>query len=234
MPTTPEQFQSEIASIRSALARQGNTVTDMSSQAFDAVYQRDTDGAVAIVSRDDEVDSLDIEIEKRCVDLLVRVSTSAVEISPASIRAVLTGVKVNNELERIADAATEVAERVIRLGERTTPFPKTLLVMTNSVVGIIRDSVRAFGQSDPVLARAVLASEGAVLQFNSLIVRDAEQRVADGRMSVEVAFELHAISAQAVTMADHCTNIAEQVIYESTGEIVRHTKGEWVQLPRPK
>lgn len=234
MPTTPEQFKAEIASIRAALARQGNTVTDMASQAFDAVYQRDTEAAGAIVSRDDEVDSLDVEIEKRCVDLLVRASTSTVEISPESIRAVLTGVKVNNELERIADAATGVADRVIRLGERTTPFPKTLLVMTNSVVGIIRDSVRAFAHSDPMLARSVLASEGAVLQFNDLIVRDAEQRVADGRMSVEVAFELHAIAAQAVTMADHCTNIAEQVIYESTGEIVRHTKGEWVQLPRPK
>lgn len=234
MPITPEQFQSELASIRAALARQGNTVTDMAAQAFDAVYRRDTGVATAIVGRDDEVDSLDVEIEKRCVDLLVRASTGSIEIAPPTIRSVLTGVKVNNELERIADAATEVADRVIRLGERTTPFPKTLLVMTNSVVGIIRDSVRAFGQSDPVLARAVLASEGAVLKFNALIVRDAEERVADGRMSVEVAFELHAIAAQAVTMADHCTNIAEQVIYEATGEIVRHTKGEWVQLPRPK
>jgi phosphate transport system protein len=136
-------------------------------------------------------------------------------------------------MERIADAATDVAEKVIRLGERTTPFPKTLLVMTNSVVGIIRDVVRAFAQSDPSLARAVLASEGAVLNFKDLIVRDAEERVADGRMSVDVAFQLHGIAFQAVTMADHCTNIAEQVIYEATGQIVRHTEGKWVQLPNP-
>jgi phosphate transport system protein len=233
MPITPDQFRSELSSIRASLTRQGTRVTEMAAEAFEAVYQRNTDTATAILGRDDEVDRLDVEIERRCVDILMRAASQRCELAEGPVRSVLTCVKVNNELERIADAATEVAERVIRLGDRTTPFPKTLLVMTNSVIGIVRDSVKAFGQADAPLARSVLASEGAVLKFNELIVRDAEERVADGRMSVEVAFELHAIAFQAVTMGDHCTNIAEQVIYESTGQIVRHTKGEWVQLPNP-
>lgn len=233
MSINAQQFRSEIESIRASLARQGNRVTEMASQAFEAVYQRDTAAATSIISRDDEVDRADVEIERRCVDLLVRAANHACEVGAGPVRSVLTCVKVNNELERIADASTEVAERVIRLGDRTTPFPKTLLVMTNSVVGIVRDSVKAFGASDPALAKSVLASEGAVLKFKALITRDAEERVADGRMTVEVAFELHGIAFQAVTMADHCTNIAEQVIYESSGQIVRHTKGEWVELPNP-
>lgn len=228
-----QQFRSEADAIRVALTRQGNRVTEMASQAFDAVYQRDTASAAGIVARDDEVDRADVEIERRAVDLLVRSANEACEVGSGPVRSVLTCVKVNNELERIADAATEVAERVIRLGDRTTPFPKTLLVMTNSVVGIVRDAVRAFGAADASLARSVLASEGAVLKFKELITRDAEERVADGRMSVEVAFELHGIAFQAVTMADHCTNIAEQVIYETSGQIVRHTKGEWIELPNP-
>ncbi|MCC5824092.1 MAG: hypothetical protein LAT64_12435 [Phycisphaerales bacterium] len=234
MSINAQQFRDELDSIRSDLTRQGQRVTEMASEAFESVYQRDTEKAQSIVARDDIVDRADVEIERKCVDLLVRSANDACEVGPSPIRSVLTGVKVNNELERIADAATEVAERVIRLGERTTPFPKTLLVMTNSVVGIVRDAVKAFGGSDPTLAKAVLASEGAVLQFKELITRDAEERVADGRMTVEVAFELHGIAFQAVTMADHCTNIAEQVIYESSGQIVRHTKGEWVELPNPQ
>jgi phosphate transport system protein len=233
MPITASQFNDELRAIRASLTQQGGRVTEMASQSFDAVYQRDTVAAQAILSRDDEVDKADVEIERKAVDLLVRASQDSCGLQPATIRSVLTAVKVNNEMERIADAATDVAEKVIRLGERTTPFPKTLLVMTNSVVGIIRDVVRAFAQSDPSLARAVLASEGAVLNFKDLIVRDAEERVADGRMSVDVAFQLHGIAFQAVTMADHCTNIAEQVIYEATGQIVRHTEGKWVQLPNP-
>jgi len=233
MSINVQQFRSEVDAIRVALTRQGNRVTEMAAQSFDAVYQRDTASATGIVARDDEVDRADVEIERRAVDLLVRSANQACEVGSGPVRSVLTCVKVNNELERIADAATEVAERVIRLGDRTTPFPKTLLVMTNSVVGIVRDAVRAFGGADAALARSVLASEGAVLKFNELITRDAEERVADGRMSVEVAFELHGIAFQAVTMADHCTNIAEQVIYETSGQIVRHTKGEWIELPNP-
>lgn len=232
MPITPDQFRNELQSLRGNLSAQGNQVTAMASQVFDAVYERDVEAASAIVSTDDEIDRADIEIERHAVDLLVRASRDACGLEPGPIRSVLTAVKVNNELERIADAATSVAERVIRLGDRTTPFPKTLLVMTNSVVGIVRDTVRAFAATDPELAESVLASEGTVLKFNDLIVRDAEERVADGRMSVEVAFELHGIAAMAVTMADHCTNIAEQVIYESTGKIVRHTQGQWVELPK--
>ena len=233
MTINAQQFREELDSIRAELGRQGQRVTEMASESFESVYQRDTEKARAIVARDDAVDRADVEIERRCVELLVRSANVACEVGSGPIRSVLTGVKVNNELERIADAATEVAERVIRLGERTTPFPKTLLVMTNSVVGIVRDSVKAFAGSNPTLAKAVLASEGAVLQFKELITRDAEERVADGRMTVEVAFELHGIAFHAVTMADHCTNIAEQVIYESSGQIVRHTKGEWVELPNP-
>ncbi|MFK7882989.1 MAG: phosphate uptake regulator PhoU [Phycisphaerales bacterium] len=231
MPITPDQFRDELRGIRADLARQGDSVTDMASRVFDAVYERDVVAAEEIVTRDDEIDKADIEIERHAVDLLVRASRDSCGLDPAPIRSVLTAVKVNNELERIADAASVVAEKVISLGDRTTPFPKTLLVMTNSVIGIVRDVVKAFAESNPKLAESVLASEGTVLKFNDLIVRDAEERVADGRMNVDVAFELHGIASMAVTMADHCTNIAEQVIYESTGQIVRHTQGQWVQLP---
>ncbi len=231
MPTNAQQFLDELASIRADLTEQGARVTLMASAAFDAVYRRDTSNAEAILAQDDEVDRADVEIERKCVDLLVRTANDACDVGAGPIRSLLTAVKVNNELERIADAATEVSERVIRLGERTTPFPKTLLVMTNSVLGILRDTVRAFADTDPVMARAVLASEGAVLQFKELITRDAQERVAEGRMSVAVAFDLNSIAARAVTMADYCTNVAEQVIYESTGQIVRHTSGEWIELP---
>ena len=66
-----------------------------------------------------------------------------------------------------------------------------------------------------------------MLSFKDLLLRDTEQRVADGRMNVDLAFDLLEIVAQSVLIADHCTNVAEQVIYESTGAIVRHTDGSW-------
>jgi phosphate transport system protein len=104
-------------------------------------------------------------------------------------------------------------------------------VLCNSVIGILRDVNRALERSDAGLARIVLHSEDAVEQFKSALLRDAEQQIADGTMTVDVAFSLHEIASQCERMADHCTNIAEQIIYAATGAIVRHTDAGWVDVP---
>ena len=234
MAITPEHFEERLNHIRSRLVDQGKLVTELTELTFNTIYDRDADAATVLMARDDEVDQVDIEIERDAVDLLTLAIRDSCPIDPAQIRSLLTAVKVNNELERIADAATEVAQLVISLGDRTSPFPKTTRVMTNSIVGVIRDTVRAFRDIDAEKAKSVLACEGNTLAFHELITRDAEVRVADGRMGVDTAFELHAIINQTVLMGDHCTNIAEQVIYQATGTIVRHTTAGWVEQNLPK
>ena len=233
MAITPEHFEDRLNSIRQRLVVQGKLVVELSEQTFGTIYNRDAELAKTLMARDDEVDQADIEIERDAVDLLTLAIRDSCPIDPSQIRSLLTAVKVNNELERIADAVTEVAQLVISLGERTSPFPKTTRVMTNSIVGVIRDTVRAFRDIDAEKAKSVLACEGNTLAFHELITRDAEIRVADGRMGVDTAFELHAIINQTVLMGDHCTNIAEQVIYQATGTIVRHTTSGWVEQNLP-
>jgi len=231
MTTTPEVFEQRLTDLRGRLVAQGRRVRGMGEQAFESVYARDGESAARIVQLDDVVDQADLAIEQDAVALLGEATRSGAHLTDQQLRGVLTCVKVNNELERIADAASAVAESVVNLSDRTTPLPKTTRVMTNSVLGIIDDTVAAFEHQDAARAKVVLASEGAVLSFNALILRDAEERVADGRMSVDLAFDLHEIASQSVLMADHCTNIAEQVIYEATGAVVRHREGAWIELP---
>jgi len=233
MPITPEHFADRLDRIRARLVEQGKLVVQLTEQTFNTIYERDAAAAAELMTRDDEIDQADIEIERDAVDLLTLAIRDSCPIDPAQIRSLLTAVKVNNELERIADASTDIAQRVIALGERTSPFPKTTRVMTNSIVGVLRDTVRAFRDTNAEKAKAVLACEGNTLSFHELITRDAEVRVADGRMGVDTAFDLHAIINQAVLMGDHCTNIAEQVIYEATGTIVRHTTAGWVEQNLP-
>lgn len=233
MAITPEHFKEKLDHIRARLVVQGKLVVELTELTFNTIYERDADAATALMARDDEVDQADIEIEREAVDLLTLAIRDSCPIDPSQIRSLLTAVKVNNELERIADATTAVAQLVISLGDRTSPFPKTTRVMTNSIVGVLRDTVRAFRDTNAEKAMTVLACEGNTLAFHELITRDAEVRVADGRMGVDTAFELHAIINQTVLMADHCTNIAEQVIYEATGTIVRHTMAGWVEQNLP-
>jgi len=233
MSITPEQFEERLNAIRARLVVQGKLVVELAEQTFIALYSRDTEAASELMQRDDEIDQADIEIEHDAVDMLTRAAGVTCPIEPDQIRSLLTAVKVNNEIERVADSVTAIAQLVITLGDRTSPFPKTTRVMTNSIVGVVRDTIRAFGQINAEKAMSVLACEGNTLAFHELITRDAEVRVADGRMSVETAFSLHAIINQTVLMGDHCTNIAEQVIYEATGTIVRHTAAGWVEQNLP-
>lgn len=226
-------YSDRIAHIRTELVAQGAIVRDMAEGAFDAIFARDRSVAQRVVTKDDEVDRVDLAVEQQAVDLLCDIAGGQCELPSEPIREILVCVKVNNELERIADAATAVAERVIELGDRTTPFPETTRIITNSVVGILRDAVSAFEKFDAQRAKVVLRSEGMVLKFAETTSRSAEERVADGRMPAEVAFHLHAIMHQCEVIADHCTNIAEQVIYAATGVVVRHTGGDWVELPKP-
>lgn len=234
MPISPEQFCERLKIIRDRLVVQGELVALLTEQVFETIYAKDSGAARELIKRDDEVDQADIEIERDAVDLMTRAAHDTCPVDPGQIRSLLTAVKVNNELERIADASSAIATRVIALGERESSFPKTTRVMTNSIAAVLRQTIRAFDEIDAVRAKSVLMSEGNTLEFHELITRDAEMRVADGRLGVDNAFDLHAIINQAVIIGDHCSNIAEQVIYEATGTIVRHTSDSgWVEQDLP-
>jgi phosphate transport system protein len=149
------------------------------------------------------------------------------------LRSLLTLVKVNNEFERIADAGIEVAQRTLELSGDPVAFPPTARVMSNSVVGILRDIARSYKERDHALARLVLQAEDTVLRFKREISKQSAKRVASGELNADLAFDLLELCNQCAMMGAHATNIAEQIIYESTGTIVRHTEEGWVDANTP-
>ncbi len=231
MPTTPQGFAQRIDALRDQLASQGRRVQQLLEAAFGAFFTRDEPGALSAVRLDDEIDRVDVSMEQECVALLTDATRQGAALDPAQLRAVLTIVKINNELERIADAGVEVAQRVGTSKAISASFPDTIRVMANSAVGIMRDSTASFARLDPRLAKIVLQSQHAVIAFKDAVLRDSEERIARGAMSVDVAFQLHEVASQCELIADHCTNIAEQVIYQTTGAVVRHTEAQWIEIP---
>ena len=233
MALTPELFQERLDGLRAELSEQGVRVRRLVEKSFDAFFTRDADAAEAAIGLDDEIDRIDIATEQAAVALLSEAAREAVVLPEAPLRGVLTLDKVNNELERIADAGVEVARQAIDLADDPVRFPPTTRVMTNSVIGILRDVVKAYAKRDPAVARLVLQAEDTVSLFKSEIIRTGERRVASGELSVEVAFDLVELAGRCTIMAGHATNIAEQVIYESTGAIVRHSTDGWVDAHTP-
>ena len=232
MPTTTEGFAKRLELLRAAIAEQGHRVQNILEAAFEAAFAKDPAKAALVQAQDDVIDRVDVEVEKAAVALLTDATHENAKLDASQLREVLTIVKINNELERIADAAVDIAERAESLKMNNGQIPETFRVMANSVVGILRDATQSYNRSDARLAKVVLQSEDAVEAFMVAIVKDAERQIASGKMTVDFAFCLHQIANECCSVADHCTNISEQVIYSVTGAIVRHLEGGWVEVPR--
>ncbi len=236
MPTTPEGFIKRTVLLQAELVEQGRRVQGMLEQAFHSIFDASPQRAGEVVAQDDVVDAADVHIERGCVELLTDATRQGGELGARELRAVLMIAKINNEMERIADVACDLAEMGAQMAAQAgsgAVVPDTFRVMANSVVGILRDVNASVMDNDPDLANIVLQSQHAVTAFKDAILHDAEEQIARGRMPVDHAFRLHEVATMCEIIADHCTNVAEQVIYLTTGAIVRHTTTSWVQLPKP-
>jgi len=213
---------------------QGRLVTQMVDAAFEAIFLGSSERAAWVRAQDDTVDAVDVALERACVDLLTEATGSGAQLAANDLRLVLTIVKVNNELERTADVAVELAELVLSNklpnGEGNQRLPDTFRVMANSVVGIMRDVNTAVHNLDPALANIVLQSQHAVTAFKDALLRGAELKLTQNQMTPDFAFTLHEIATACEIIADHCTNIAEQVIYLTTGAVVRHGQSSWERV----
>ncbi|MBL9119485.1 MAG: phosphate signaling complex protein PhoU [Phycisphaerae bacterium] len=221
-------FHEKLALLRADIVRQGDRVYDLTQKAIESYFDLDVAKAGTIAHLDDEVDRVDVEIERASIPLLALGPTD-----PYDIRSVLTIVKVNNELERIADCAVSIAETVLREGRSTERIPDTFRVMANSVLGMLRDSNRSLAKNNASTAQQVLLFDDTIAGFKEKIVLDAQEKVAKGTISASFAFRLLAVTKSLERIADHCTNTCEQVIYLESGRIVRHRPEGWSEPISP-
>ncbi len=221
-------FHDKLAELRADIVGQGDRVYQLTQLSIESYFDRDLAKAATIATLDDEIDRVDVEIERASIPLLALGPKD-----PYDIRSVLTIVKANNELERIADCAVAIAEVVLREGKTAEAIPKTFRVMANSVLGMLRDSVRSLAKNNASLSQQVLLFDDTVADFKEKIVLDAQEKIASGAFSSTFAFRLLAVTKSLERIADHCTNMCEQVIYLESGRIVRHRPEGWSEPLSP-
>ena len=215
-------FDSSLAKLRQDIVAQGDRVLDITLKAVECYFDDDRAKAAAAIAADEEIDRVDVEIERASIPLLAMGVTDE-----KSIRSVLTIVKVNNELERVADCAVDIAEAVGSEVPLPARIPDAFRVMANSVIGMLRDSNRALADGNTNLAQQVLLFDDTVAMLKKQLIMSAQEQVAAGTLPVEYAFRLLSITKSIERIADHCTNICEQVIYLHAGLIVRHRPEGW-------
>ncbi len=199
-------------------SRMAAMVQQVVQQSMDAAQTLDSKLALQVVAADARIDEEEVKIEKSAIDLLALHAPAA-----GDLRTVTTIIKVNGELERIADCAVNIAQRVPPLSHLAGPAaPEDMRLLANCVVTLLRDTIKALSLGDEGLARQVLRSDDVIDALYHQIVQDMLtcMETAGDKVNADLAYIMIAKNLERI--GDHCTNIAESVIFIHTGQIIRH------------
>lgn len=217
-------LQKEIESLKDATLRLCANVEKMLSLATVSVIERNEDMAKKVISSDIEIDQMEVDIEENCLKILALYQPVAIDL-----RIIVAILKINNDLERIGDLAVNIAERSVFLATKK-PYPDKFdfAAMAEIVSDMLKKSVDALVNMDVELAAAVCFRDDAVDQKNRDMYKLVESMIKDGFEDVTGLIHLLSVSRHLERVADHATNIAEDVMYMIKGDIVRHTVEDYV------
>jgi phosphate transport system protein len=189
--------------------------------AIKAIRDRDRELANSVILGDKEIDQIEIEIEESCLEILALHQPVALDLR------LITGVlKIINQLERIGDLAVNIAQTADLLAsESPLNVPDDYYVMAAKSENMLKKSIDSFVNEDETLATQVLAEDDEVDMMKHKLHRNFEDRVSVELDRRKALTHLFLVSRHLERIADHSTNIAEDVIYMVTGEIVRHGHG---------
>jgi phosphate transport system protein len=210
----------ELDKIKKQILSLGAMVEDRVRLAVKAIEERDSATAQKIISSDWEIDEMEVDVEEECLKILALHQPVAVDL-----RFLITAIKINNDLERIGDQAVNIAQRVLNISKRPDfGFVFDYSTMADRTEAMLRMSLDALVNLDVDLASKVITLDDEV----DAIQKDAYDRIKNAIKEnpdrVGHLINLLLISRHLERLADHATNIAEEVIYLIEGEIVRHAK----------
>lgn len=215
-------FEEDLDKLRSRLIRMGSLVEEQVEFSFRALKEGNLELARIVTERDEKVNKLDLKIDKQCQRIFALNQPVAVDL-----RLLLTAIKINNELELIGDIATEIAQAVIDT-PAVTELSRTIDIepLTNAVYTMVKSSMDAFITNDPELALHILPSDDTVdalyLQKRATLI----DIMTSDQTTVAAGAELLLSLQDMEHMADHASNIAENVIFLVRAQLVRHQSFE--------
>ncbi len=193
-------------------------VEELVKRAVEQLTSPDLDSAKLLAEEDDQIDQWDVRIEETCLKILALHQPVA-----GDLRRIATVLKISNELERVADLGVDIAERAIGLMKGPViTIPETLPEMMRIAVKMLNQSIDAYVRLDSDLARDVFATDHHVDSLQSQIITQLLGVMRAQHDFVEPALHLFSATRHIERIADHATNIAEDVIYLVEGAIVRH------------
>ncbi len=215
-----KHFHRELEKIKKMILSLGAVAEERVRMATRAVNARDADLAVKVIKTDYEIDEMEVEIEEECLKILALHQPVAVDL-----RFLIAVIKINNDLERIGDQAVNIAQRVLRITkQRDCRFVFDYSDMASKTEAMLKMSLDALVNMDADMALTVLEKDDEVDAIKDDAYDQVKTAMADQTDSIGYLINMLLVSRHLERLADHTTNIAEEVIYMIEGEIVRHGK----------
>ena len=215
-------FQKELIKIKKMILSLGAAVEERVQMAKAAIDDRDAQLARKIIKQDFEIDEMEVEVEEECLKVMALHQPVAVDL-----RFLIAVIKINNDLERIGDQAVNIAERVVFITKQNPPdFVFDYSTMAEKAQIMLKMSLDALVNMDVDLALKVCLLDDEVDDIKVIAYNKIKDVMAQDVENLGYYINLLLISRHLERLADHATNIAEEVIYMIEGEIVRHGLNE--------
>jgi len=219
---TLKAFDQDIERLRALISQMGGLAEHAIEEAMRCLVQRDTEGAERVILDDKKLDALEVETERRAVQLIALRAPMA-----GDLRDVVAALKISGVVERIGDYAKNIAKRVPLLESAGKIEPISLLPeMARIATGMLHDVLDAFVERDAEAAVQVCIRDDAVDDFYDSIFRTLLTHMMENPHNIGHATQLLFVAKNIERAADHATNIAEMVYYAATGRHMADRPGK--------
>ena len=214
------QFEKELEEIKHTILSMAGLVEKGLDDVASALISQNTELAESIIAMDDEIDQYEVEIDRLATEFIARHQPTATDL-----RFVIVAIKIGPELERVADNAVNIAERILHFSE--DPLVKPLIDLPRMLAlahAMVTDAIAAYVARDAKAAREVILRDDEVDALYLQIFRELLSFMIEDPSTISRAIDLIFVARYVERIADQATNVAEEVVYLVEAKPIRHVR----------
>ncbi len=222
-----QHFEQEIATLKERLLTMASLAEAAVNKAIKALVDRDDDLARRVKEEDNAIDQLEIEIDDMAIGLLAKAPLAR------DLRLITVAMKISHDLERVGDEATTIVRRSLELSQEPQLKPYVDIPrMAKMALEMLDEALGAFVSGNAEKARVVIPRDKEVDVLNRQLHRELSSYMVERASTISRCLNLMVIAKSLERIADHATNVAEEVVYLYEAKDIRHS-GKGQPPPEP-
>ncbi|MBS1492294.1 MAG: phosphate signaling complex protein PhoU [Bacteroidetes bacterium] len=215
-----QYLEEELDQLRTRIIKMGSLVEEQIDLAFKALYEQNLELANIVIERDDKVDKYDVKIDKQCQRIFALTQPVAIDL-----RLIMSAMNINNDLERMGDIAVNIAERTMNfIGYKELLERIELPEMSKKVQSIVKGAIDSFVNNDAEMASEIIKLDRIIDKAYEDIFDRLIHEMSENKDLIKPCSHAITLLRNIERLADHSTNVAEDVIFLVDAKIIKHRK----------